>query len=60
IEEETLDATIEQFPGRQASTAFEILVKYLREKVEPENKVILIEPAVITKDNLYEAEKSIQ
>ncbi len=60
IEEETLDATIEQFPGRQASTAFEILVKYLREKVEPENKVILIEPAVITKDNLHEAEKSIQ
>ena len=60
IEEETLDATIEQFPGRQASTAFEILVKYLREKVEPESKVILIEPAVITKDNLYEAEKSIQ
>jgi len=60
IEEGTLDATIEQFPGRQASAAFEILVKYLREKAEPESKVVLIEPAVITKDNLHEAEKSIQ
>jgi len=60
IEEGTLDATIEQFPGRQASTAFEILVKYLRENVEPESKIMLIEPAVITKDNLQEAEKSIQ
>ncbi len=58
IEEGTLDATIEQFPGRQASTAFEVLVKFLREGVTPEKSVMLIEPRVITKDNLNEAEKS--
>lgn len=58
IEEGILDATIEQFPGRQASTAFEILVKYLRENVQPEKPLLYIEPKVITKDNLSEAEKS--
>ncbi len=58
IEEDILDATIEQFPGRQASTAFEILVKYLRENVQPEKPLLYIEPKVITKDNLSEAEKS--
>ncbi|MEN3189076.1 MAG: substrate-binding domain-containing protein [Atribacterota bacterium] len=58
IEEGTLDATIEQFPGRQASTAFEVLVKFLREGVSPEKPVMLIEPKVITKENLNEAEKS--
>ncbi|MGQ9473046.1 MAG: substrate-binding domain-containing protein [Candidatus Caldatribacteriaceae bacterium] len=58
IEEGILDATIEQFPGKQASTAFEILVKFLKEKVSPESSVLLIEPKVITKDNLNEAEKS--
>jgi ribose transport system substrate-binding protein len=58
IEEGTLDATIEQFPGKQASTAFEILVKFLKEGATPEKPVILIEPKVITKANLNEAEKS--
>ncbi|MGQ9623581.1 MAG: substrate-binding domain-containing protein [Candidatus Caldatribacteriaceae bacterium] len=58
IKEGILDATIEQFPGKQASTAFEILVKYLREKAQPEKPLVYIEPKVITKDNLNEAEKS--
>jgi len=58
IEEGVLDATIEQFPGKQAATAFEILVKYLREGVTPEKPLVYIEPKVITKDNLNEAEKS--
>lgn len=58
IEEDVLDATIEQFPGKQASTAFEILVNYLRKGEKPAQKVMLIEPAVITKDNLDQAEKS--
>jgi len=58
IEEGTLDATIEQFPGKQASTAFEILVKFLQEGASPEKPVMLIEPKVITKANLNEAEKS--
>ncbi|WP_427365827.1 substrate-binding domain-containing protein [Candidatus Caldatribacterium saccharofermentans] len=58
IEEGILDATIEQFPGKQAATAFEILVKYLREGVAPEKPLVYIEPKVVTKDNLNEAEKS--
>jgi len=58
INDGILDATIEQFPGKQASTAFEILAAKVRENKEPEKAVVLIEPAVITKDNLDQAEKS--
>jgi ribose transport system substrate-binding protein len=58
IKEGTVNATIEQFPGKQASTAFEILVNYIKTGAKPKNSVILIPPKVITKDNLNQAEKS--
>ncbi|MEI6157739.1 MAG: substrate-binding domain-containing protein, partial [Atribacterota bacterium] len=58
ISDGILDATIEQFPGKQASTAFEILAGNVREGKIPEKPMVLIEPAVITKDNLDKAEKS--
>ncbi len=51
-----LAATIEQFPGGQSRGAVQTLVKYLRENVEPE-KVILLTPIAITKDNINEAER---
>lgn len=51
-----LDATVEQYPGRQASTALRILVEYLREGKSPPRKEIYIEPVVIEARNLQEAE----
>ncbi len=51
-----LAATIEQFPGGQSRGAVQTLVKYLRENVEPE-KVILLTPIAITKDNIDQAER---
>lgn len=51
-----LAATIEQFPGGQSRGAVQALVKYLREDVEPE-KLILLEPIAITKDNIDQAER---
>lgn len=51
-----LAATIEQFPGKQSRTAMDVLVAYLREGKKPE-KLILIEPIAITKDNIDQAER---
>ena len=52
-----LTATIEQFPGEQSRTAVQILVAYLRGGKEPEEKVKLLTPQAITKDNLETAER---
>jgi len=57
IRDGVLDATIEQFPGRQASTGFEILVAYIREQKRPASATVLIKPLLITKSNLHRAEK---
>ena len=51
-----LAATIEQFPGGQSRGAMDALVKYLRDKTEPE-KIILLTPIAITKDNINDAER---
>lgn len=52
-----LTATIEQFPGAQSRRAVDILVAFLRDKKPPEQKVELLTPIAITKDNLKEAER---
>lgn len=51
-----LAATVEQFPGGQSRGAMNVLVKFLREKTAPE-KLILLEPITITKDNINDAER---
>lgn len=51
-----LVATIEQFPGGQSSKAVNTLIDYLRNGVTPE-KVILLNPIAITKDNIDQAER---
>jgi ABC-type sugar transport system substrate-binding protein len=51
-----LAATIEQFPGGQSRGALNAMVEYLRNKTEPE-KVILLTPVAITKDNIDQAER---
>lgn len=57
IKDGTLDATIEQFPGKQASTGFEMLVGFIRAGKRPVTKYLLIKPLLITKANLDKAEK---
>jgi len=51
-----LAATIEQFPGGQSRGATQVLVDYLRAAKEPD-KVILLTPIAITKDNIDQAER---
>ena len=58
VQDGTLIATVDQWPGRQTSGAMEVLVNYLRDGTEPAEKTLLIEPALITIDNLGEAERA--
>jgi ABC-type sugar transport system substrate-binding protein len=57
VEDGSLAATVEQFPGGQTSGAMEIMVNYLRDGTEPAENITLIEPALIASDNLGEAER---
>lgn len=53
-------ATIEQFPGRQATTAIDILLAFLADGAEPAEHDTFLEPALITKDNLAVAERGVE
>jgi ABC-type sugar transport system substrate-binding protein len=59
IVENKLDATVEQFPGKQARTALQILVDHVRKGTTPESKEIFLKPVVITSANLDEAERKV-
>ncbi|UCI06351.1 substrate-binding domain-containing protein [Mesorhizobium sp. B1-1-8] len=52
-----LAGTVEQFPGEQSRTAVQIAVAYAKDKTEPKEKLVLLTPIVITKDNLDKAER---
>jgi ribose transport system substrate-binding protein/inositol transport system substrate-binding protein len=52
-----LTATIEQMPGGQTSGALDTLVSFLRDGKQPAQKVTLLTPIAITKDNLNQAER---
>jgi len=52
-----LTATIEQFPGQQSRRSVEILVDFIRNGTEPANKLELLTPVAITKENLDTAER---
>jgi ABC-type sugar transport system substrate-binding protein len=52
----TLAGTVEQFPGEQSRTAVRIAVAYAKDKTEPKEKLVLLTPIVIGKDNLDKAE----
>jgi len=56
IREGRLDATVEQFPGRQARTALRALVDHIRSGTRPQKNEIYIEPVVIDADSLDAAE----
>ena len=52
-----LTATIEQFPGQQSALGVDTLDAFLKSGKKPDQKVLLITPVAITKDNLKEAER---
>jgi ABC-type sugar transport system substrate-binding protein len=58
VQDGTFIATVDQWPGRQTSGAMEMLVNYLRDGTEPPEHTVLIEPSLITIDNLGEAERA--
>jgi len=52
-----LTATIEQFPGQQSSLGVQTLVAFLKDGTKPAEKVMLLTPVAVTKDNLNVAER---
>lgn len=60
IKEGRLNATIEQFPGKQARQALTYLVEYIKDGKNPPSKEVYITPVVITKENLDEAEHKVE
>lgn len=60
IRDGQMAASIEQFPGQQATTAIDILVAFLRDGTEPAEHDLYLEPALITADNLGEAERAAE
>jgi ABC-type sugar transport system substrate-binding protein len=60
VEDGTLAATVEQWPGRQTSGAMEILVDNLQNGTEPAEHDNFIEPTLITADNVGEAERAAE
>jgi inositol transport system substrate-binding protein len=57
IRDGTQTATVEQMPGGQTSGALDTIVSFLRDGTQPANKVTLLTPIAITKDNLDQAER---
>lgn len=57
VRDGALAGTVEQFPGEQSRIAVRIAVAYARDKTEPAEKLVLLTPVVIGKDNLDEAER---
>jgi inositol transport system substrate-binding protein len=56
----TQAATVEQFPGKQAATAIDILVAFLRDKKSPDQHDTFLTPIIIDQSNLAEAERAVE
>ena len=52
-----LTATIEQFPGQQSALGVQTLTNFLKDGTKPAEKVLLLTPVAVTKDNLDIAER---
>jgi len=48
IKKGQLGATVDQFPGKQASQALQYLVDYIKNKTKPSQKVIYLSPNTVT------------
>jgi inositol transport system substrate-binding protein len=52
-----LTATIEQFPGKQSAMGVQMLVSFIKTGTAPAEKLVLLTPEAVTKDNLNIAER---
>ena len=57
VKDGSMAGTVEQFPGEQSRIAMDIAVAYARDGKQPEKKLVLLTPIVITKENLGKAER---
>ena len=57
VRDGVLAGTIEQFPGGQSRTAMQIMVAHIKDGKAPESDLVLLEPIMITTDNLDQAER---
>ncbi len=57
IKEGTINATIEQWPGKQSAGALNLLYNDLAYGKQPAQKINFITPTLITKDNISETEE---
>ena len=57
VRDGNLTATVEQFPGGQVAGALQILMDKVKGGKDPVNKLVLLTPITITKDNLDKAER---
>ncbi len=60
INDGTMAATIEQFPGGQATQAIDILLAFLNDGSNPAEHDTYLTPIIITKDNLAAAERAVE
>jgi ABC-type sugar transport system substrate-binding protein len=60
IQAGTMAATIEQFPGKQSTTAIDIAMAKLMNGTDPEQHDTYLTPVLISKDNLGEAERAAE
>jgi len=60
INEGTMAATVEQFPGGQAAGALDIIVAKLRDGKDPETHDTFLVPIIISKENLAAAERAVE
>jgi inositol transport system substrate-binding protein len=60
INDGTMAATVEQFPGGQSTQAIDILVDFLRNGTTPTEHDTYLTPILITKDNLSAAERAAE
>jgi ABC-type sugar transport system substrate-binding protein len=60
INDGTMAATVEQFPGGQSTQAIDILVAFLKDGTQPEEHDTYLTPILITKDNLSAAERAAE
>ncbi len=60
INDGTMAATVEQFPGGQATQAMDILVDFIRNGTEPAEHDVYLTPVLISKENLSSAERAAE
>ena len=46
-----------EFPGKQSATGVQILMDFIKNGTKPANKLTLLTPVAITKDNLQLGER---